>query len=574
MKLKVSLKHLAATVILSISLPFISKAEVVEWRPLAFSWGAEIGSNVDMSHHDLSSIGINARLGLQWKWIRFFGVGAEGDFMVSNSNRSYPIFANFRTDFSNNKRLVFVDLRGGITLNYFETGKNTGAYASAGLGVTLAKGKSFSSHVILAYTYVGQDVCKYGDYLRTCPGVSMATVRLGITFNTGKGKKTVYKETSPVTPVKKTTDSGASSRDKQKNFKIEAPVPPFIDRKANKISLPTADRERWAKLASDIENARRNGEQINIVHIGDSHIQAEMATSRLREILQEQYGNGGRGLITAFRLAGTNQPVDYEIVSEFPTDSQVRLLKRPWPLEPGFTGVASLSNRSNKITFRNLGKGHDFNRARIYTSNGVRKLAYENPVDSDSFYALPGERVYGIYTANSHKPGIIYSTIGNNGACFSDYLLLDGFGKDVSSLQPRLIILSMGTNEGFSDMTTAEIAKSTRKLITDLKATNPDALFMIWAPMECHYKDDKGDFVVKDKVKTAWNSIRRVAELENIPVWDFYDVAGGDGCAQKWVDEGLMNPKDHVHLLKKGYVLQGELAAEALIDFINRLSRQ
>lgn len=152
-------------------------------RPLKFAWGAELGGGVEMSGHDMSTLGINASFGMEWQWIRFLGITAEADIMVDNSSRSFPISLNFRTDFSRRRRLLFMDLRGGIALNYFDNNPQTSnPYASGGIGVTLAAGKSFSSHIILAYTYLGRDHCSVGDRIRNCPGMSYATMRLGVQF--------------------------------------------------------------------------------------------------------------------------------------------------------------------------------------------------------------------------------------------------------------------------------------------------------------------------------------------------------------------------------------------------------
>lgn len=153
------------------------------YRRFAFAWGSDLSGNVDLSAHDMSAIGLCVEAGMRWRWIRFLGVGVEGNIMVGNSNRSYPLFVNFRTDFSNRRRLVFMDLRGGVAFNYFnDNDQETGAYASGGFGVTLAAGKTFSSHIILAYTYLSQDKCFNGNYERDCPGISMVTLRLGVAF--------------------------------------------------------------------------------------------------------------------------------------------------------------------------------------------------------------------------------------------------------------------------------------------------------------------------------------------------------------------------------------------------------
>lgn len=350
--------------------------------------------------------------------------------------------------------------------------------------------------------------------------------------------------------------------------------PDFINLEANVIVMPEkADKDAWRAFAAKLTSAIADDEIIDIMHIGDSHIQAEMGTSVVRDMLQSEYGNAGRGLISAFKLAGTNQPVDYEITALNHIDGQVRLLKRPWPIQPGFTGVAACSDGTNTVTYRNLKPNHRFNKAIVFTSNGKREATFAQPVDSGRFDVVANERIFGVYTCNTDSAGIVYSTIGNNGACFSDYLLLDNFAADVAVLNPRLIVLSMGTNEGYSSKSDSQILSETRELIKRLRAANPEALFLMWMPMECEKKaGDDGSFKVQARVKDARNLLRQVSVEEGIPYWDFYEVAGGDGAASRWVDAGIMNPKDHVHLLGAGYRLQGRLAATAFIDFINTLN--
>ena len=76
-----------------------------------------------------------------------------------------------------------------------------------------------------------------------------------------------------------------------------------------------------------------------ILHIGDSHFQADMASAVTRYRLADLYGAGGRGLVVPFRLAGTNEPTDYSIRSSDPMATS-KLLKKPWAVTPGFTGIS------------------------------------------------------------------------------------------------------------------------------------------------------------------------------------------------------------------------------------------
>jgi hypothetical protein len=152
-------------------------------RPLSFAWGANLNGGVELSSHDMSTLGINGEFGLRYRWIRFLGASAEADITIGNSARVYPLSVVFRTDFSNTQKLLFLDLRGGAALLYHEDdSQETQPYASAGLGVTLAHGKTFASHLIIGYTYIGQDECMRGERRLSCPGMSYASVRLGLAF--------------------------------------------------------------------------------------------------------------------------------------------------------------------------------------------------------------------------------------------------------------------------------------------------------------------------------------------------------------------------------------------------------
>lgn len=85
---------------------------------------------------------------------------------------------------------------------------------------------------------------------------------------------------------------------------------PFVRTSANDIVLNGAD---WEPLRRAF--AAADSQVVSIVHIGDSHVQAEGNTSRTRRALQLRFGSAGRGLVAPLRLAGTNAPADYSITS-------------------------------------------------------------------------------------------------------------------------------------------------------------------------------------------------------------------------------------------------------------------
>ncbi len=173
------------------SLPAGSKTPAAATSPVpahevkgSFAWGAETGGSIDMSSNDMSSIDISAYFGYKRGGIKFIGIGAAMDIMVSNSARSFPIYLGFKTNFRRRQSLVFMDLRIGFAENYLPNDyQQAGAYSFLGLGINLARGRKFSSYTLIGYTYKGfQDIETSAGEIIKLGDLHMASLRLGITF--------------------------------------------------------------------------------------------------------------------------------------------------------------------------------------------------------------------------------------------------------------------------------------------------------------------------------------------------------------------------------------------------------
>lgn len=120
-----------------------------------FTWGADAGSAVDLTGNDMTSIDLHGYFGYKGGALRILGVGAGINTMINNSSRCYPVYALLRTSFSTRPQLCFLDLRAGVSFNNILTYKSqTDFYGSLGIGITLASGKKFSSHIILSYNFM------------------------------------------------------------------------------------------------------------------------------------------------------------------------------------------------------------------------------------------------------------------------------------------------------------------------------------------------------------------------------------------------------------------------------------
>lgn len=380
--------------------------------------------------------------------------------------------------------------------------------------------------------------------------------------------------------------------------------PAFIDRNKNHIIFNGAD---W----SGLRKALANSETIpfNIVHIGDSHLQADIATGDVRNLLQYDYGNAGRGLITPLKLSITNEPTDYSFTSTN-SWSHAKLMNRTWPYAMGFTGVSiSPGKLSSNFTVATSEKedinpfsslivfhGGQFFVTSVADADGKSLPFVATPskdytlieltqdvTSAQVFFDSAGDlTIYGVNLLGN-RPGLLYHTIGNNGAAFSTYNRIGNVGTGISHLDPNLVIVSLGTNDAFGRFDAKTITSDIDKLISNIRSANPDAQFLLVTPMECQKqvwstvkqkKKGRGkkrrsrkvcSYTVNTNVEKIRNLIMDYGKSHNIAVYDWYTVAGGDGASNKWLSDGLYG-HDRVHHTRKGYHLQGELLYEALTD--------
>lgn len=168
--------HIIRSLLVVIAFAFASSANASNH----FAWGADVGTSIDLSGHDMSTINFDAHFGYKNSIIDIAGVGAGVHMMVSNSCRSFPVYAVLRTSFRAQPSLCFLDLRAGVAFDSMSDDSNqTRPYINPGVGFNLATGRTFKSYIIIGYLYNGMK--SFGD-TAISGGLNMANFRIGITF--------------------------------------------------------------------------------------------------------------------------------------------------------------------------------------------------------------------------------------------------------------------------------------------------------------------------------------------------------------------------------------------------------
>lgn len=387
---------------------------------------------------------------------------------------------------------------------------------------------------------------------------------------------------------------------------IDIPIPSFIHRNANHIIYNGAD---WSRLRSAVLSSSET--PVSIVHIGDSHVQADISTGTTRELLQYDFGNAGRGLVSPLKMSGTNQPNDYVFQSRN-SWNPVKLMSSAWRQTVGFTGTSirpltasaevtiGTSVRDDYNPFRSLTLFHNGSLTiKSVTSDTGEKLDFRSVPSHDytqimlpspqtqvtiDFTSAGDLTIYGA-TLSGDRPGLFYHAIGNNGAAYETYNRIGNVGAGIAPLDPNLIIISLGTNEAFGKLNTASFKGSVDRLVKNIRTANPDATLLLTTPMECHrsvsttkkvrVKGRRGKRRTVNRTSRSYSVNPNIAPLRNvileygkengIAVYDWYEVAGGRGASSYWISNQLF-AKDRVHHTHKGYNIEGRMLYEAIID--------
>jgi lysophospholipase L1-like esterase len=382
--------------------------------------------------------------------------------------------------------------------------------------------------------------------------------------------------------------------DAQSDYPLDINFYEFIHYDKNRFIFP-GDSTEFEKFFQKMDSIILLGEgKISIVHIGGSHLQADIYSGRTRQRLQEFYPgmNGGRGFVFPYKMAKTNGPLSYKVSwsGNWETCRNVELKKN---CNLGLSGITAItSNPSSEINLslkQNSDLNYTFDRVRVFHSMGNNSflpkidsaIVVRTELDEEHGYTLfyldkvyeelklflnktdsvqHTFELYGMSLEND-DPGIVYHSIGINGASFPSFMRCNLLDKQLQALNPDLVILSLGTNDAYTTKFKPEFyASNYEQMIRRIKNVSPNTAIL------CTVANDSYLFrrYPNKNTEKASEVIYQVAEKYNCGVWDFYEVMGGFNSSRQWLNENLMG-RDLIHFNMEGYLLVGDLLFNAFI---------
>lgn len=378
----------------------------------------------------------------------------------------------------------------------------------------------------------------------------------------------------------------------------------YAQPQANMIQQDTALYRAFSALHHADSNV------VSILHLGDSHVQAGSYPFTTAALLQQQFGYAGRGFVFPYNLAGTNGPEDYRWNSTARWTAE-RVIDRYKPpvLGPGaiaiqtqvpaptlsFTGKqdAAMDNNFRKVqlfydaaTDNNTIVCPDATDIKVtgmpFPGTPTIKMATLDFLQTSQNFQVRWEntgslpfRFYGAVLLNGRN-GVLYHSVGINGAMYQHYNDLNSILiAEMAVLKPRLVIISLGTNEAYGRFDPLAFRDEIDKTVTLIREQLPSASILLTTPPDCMRAVKKAvrKKVGKKKYHTYYTTsyypnpyiamvtqqITGYARQHGIACWNFNAV----NKAEISRFSGAWAP-DHIHFNVRGYQLQGQLLYEAL----------
>ena len=381
-------------------------------------------------------------------------------------------------------------------------------------------------------------------------------------------------------------------------------------------------RRALGRFLAALESYERGGRRgrFTILQIGDSHTAGDNWTGYLRERFQRRFGDGGRGMLAPgkpffdFRpyqirvaqsgnwgvynyrqWAGTGI-ASYSIVGDKSTDTfeaSMRGLKSFEEIEVEFVRQAQGGSFVLNVDGRDIRTvstrgAHSLERVSIPLPraghHAVVTLKGDGPVALLSWSLL---RRSGLVFVSHGVPGETVGLIGKWDAGIAAW--------QIHHLNPALIIVAFGTNDGFVNrLKPEEYEAEFRDRLQTIRSMAPNASIAVvtapgadrlpsWCgrnraqrerfqcrPLSAAHAANYAELIEKrSKALCYWHSPpaleqvrqiqRRVAERLGLHFWDWSQVTGKDCGMDRWA---RMDPPltiaDRVHMRLEGYDLSGE----------------
>ena len=337
-----------------------------------------------------------------------------------------------------------------------------------------------------------------------------------------------------------------------------------------------------------------------ILHFGDSPVTADSITADARANLQSRFGDAGHGYVLIAKPWAWygHRGIDLKAHGwkiEAATQGRAKdgvhgLAGVSFTGSAGATSQVTLPDNQHthmQVYYWKQPSGGSFEvKTETSTIGTVQTEAADKapgffeadlpPATSRIFLTVTSGtvRLFG-FSFEKPGPGVIYSSLGLNGAQVQAVLRFFELGQWTAQLQhqhPDLVIINYGTNESiFPSYIEKDYPGELHKLIQRIQAALPGTSLLIMSPMDRGQRDSSGQIVTPPILQRIVDIQRQTALDLNCAFFDTFDAMGGAGTMGTWYNsQPRLVSADFMHPLPAGAAKVGALLDLALTAGFDR----
>jgi lysophospholipase L1-like esterase len=377
-----------------------------------------------------------------------------------------------------------------------------------------------------------------------------------------------------------------------------------------------------------------NKRAITILQLGDSHTSADFLTGEIRRRLQETFGNGGSGYVTAGRphIGVLSSTLKIAVSPGWTYKALQRSEDVGEFWMSGFNTVAAAAGET--LTFSSE-RPETFDVIEIEAIRRPGGGAIDIRLDGalEGSFDLAGGKVEpivirlvpdrgptnrvreitlttrneGVVSISSiaifnTRAGLTYNSVGYPGATIDLLNKLDGrlFASYLRRLNPQIVVLSFGTNEASkANLDIAAYTEKYRRVIGKIRAALPAAAIVMIGPPEaeelpsqCKDKARENATCRRPSETTAsassgadrceWKTLprladvreaqRKIAQRDGLVYWNWASIMPKECGADRWLTQSpALMAKDHVHFTIAGYKKSAASFLTTLVPVIEKM---
>ena len=371
-----------------------------------------------------------------------------------------------------------------------------------------------------------------------------------------------------------------------------------LDSSDTRFWFPNDDDTFFDTLFAQMEKTRSSGRTLRIVHYGDSQIEMDRMSDRLRIYMQDHFGGGGPGMVPFATLIPSYSVSTYgsgNLVRQSPFGDSivVRANGNYGPMVQDFRVEGAAYSSITATTHRNRdARLRQFSRFKLIFCNrpgplkavfsdrgshtsdtlrceeaGVHAFSWQvdTAVTSLRISVSGTADLYGILVDNG--PGVAVDNIpmrGCSGHQFSQ-INRDQLAEAYRLMDVGLIILQFGGNSVpylNNQKSIDAYCKNMGIQIDRLHQCCPHALILFIGPSDMSKRTEEGDLLSYHWLPTVIESLQKTVTAHGAAYWSIYHAMGGQNSMSAWVNQGL-GSGDYIHFSQRGADIMGDRLAKA-----------